>query len=99
MYEVQPLPVSALPPYYAARVRGNIEVADLAAARGDGGRARGGRRTLRRGSDADPDPDTAHHPGSDSPTHRRPERAHGHGVRGGDCLAQPDRLRRPSPEC
>ena len=32
VYQVQPLAMSALPPYYAARVRGNIEVADLAAA-------------------------------------------------------------------
>ena len=32
VYKVQELPVSALPPYYATRVRGNIEVADLAAA-------------------------------------------------------------------
>jgi len=33
VYEVQPLAVSALPPYYAERVRGNIEVPDLDSAR------------------------------------------------------------------
>jgi protein phosphatase len=33
VYEIQPLAVSALPPYYADRVRGNIEVPDLASAR------------------------------------------------------------------
>jgi len=33
VYEVQPLAVSALPPYYAERVLGNIEVPDLASAR------------------------------------------------------------------
>jgi serine/threonine protein phosphatase PrpC len=33
VYEVQPLAVSALPPYYATRVRDNIEVPDLDSAR------------------------------------------------------------------
>jgi PPM family protein phosphatase len=33
VYEVQPLAVSALPPYYAERVRSNIEVPDLDSAR------------------------------------------------------------------
>ena len=33
VYEIQPLAVSALPPYYAARVRNNIEVPDLDSAR------------------------------------------------------------------
>ncbi len=32
VYKVEELAVSALPPYYAVKVRGNIEVADLAAA-------------------------------------------------------------------
>jgi serine/threonine protein phosphatase PrpC len=34
VYEVQPLPVSSLPPYYQQRVRANIDVMGLAAARG-----------------------------------------------------------------
>jgi protein phosphatase len=33
VYEIQPLAVTALPPYYAERVRGNIEVPDLDSAR------------------------------------------------------------------
>jgi serine/threonine protein phosphatase PrpC len=33
VYEIQPLAVAALPPYYQDKVRGNIEVANLAAAR------------------------------------------------------------------
>jgi protein phosphatase len=33
VYEIQPLEVTALPPYYAERVRGNIEVPDLDSAR------------------------------------------------------------------
>jgi PPM family protein phosphatase len=33
VYEIQPLAIAALPPYYQDKVRGNIEVASLAAAR------------------------------------------------------------------